>query len=189
MSFAAVKGEPIMWGTFLKKKDKKSLGIIIFFIFSFLFFIINFADSYSPSSSSMPAGYEGVHIEIDKTTNRLFLYLNNILIKTFPVATGKNASLTPEGSFEIVTKVVNPWYLPKKIPGGDKKNPLGTRWLGLNVPNTGGYKYGIHGTNNPYSIGRHVSLGCIRMQNKDVEWLYRHIPIKTPVIIRSSQPN
>ena len=142
----------------------------------------------SPSSSSMPEGYEGVHIEIDKTTNRLYLYLNNVLMKSFPVATGKNASLTPEGQFQIIAKVVNPWYLPKKIPGGDKRNPLGTRWLGLNVPNTGGYKYGIHGTNNPYSIGRHVSLGCIRMQNKDVEWLYRHIPLKTPVIIKSSQP-
>jgi len=133
---------------------------------------------------TMPEGYEGVYIIIDKSYNVLKVYLNESVIKTFPIATGKNKTLTPEGKFEIVTKVKNPWYLPKKIAGGDKKNPLGTRWLGLSVPETNGYKYGIHGTNNPYSIGHHVSQGCIRMQNKDVEWLFRHIPIKTPVLIK-----
>ncbi|TCS84207.1 L,D-transpeptidase [Tepidibacillus fermentans] len=134
---------------------------------------------------SMPEGYEGVYLVINKTHNTLKVYLNESVVKTFPVATGKNQSLTPEGQFNIVTKVKKPWYLPKKIPGGDKKNPLGTRWIGLNVPGTSGYKYGIHGTNNPYSIGHHVSQGCIRMHNKDVEWLFRHIPLGTPVIIKS----
>jgi len=133
---------------------------------------------------SMPEEYEGVHIVINKTKNTLTIFLNGNIIRVFRVATGKTSYLTPEGKFKIITKVKEPWYLPKKIPGGDKKNPLGTRWLGLSVPNTGGYKYGIHGTNNPYSIGRHVSLGCIRMHNRDVEWLYRHIPLKTDVIIK-----
>jgi len=129
---------------------------------------------------------EGVYLEIDKNKNTLFVYLNGYIVYRFKVATGKDPALTPTGTFKIITKVKNPWYLPKNIPGGDKNNPLGTRWLGLNVPGTGGYTYGIHGTNNPASIGHHISQGCIRMYNKDVEWLYRHIPLNTTVIIKQT---
>ncbi|WCN38392.1 L,D-transpeptidase [Aneurinibacillus uraniidurans] len=138
-----------------------------------------------PGSGTAFAVEDDVHIEINKTTNRLTVFLNDHPIYYFPVATGKNRTLTPEGEFRIITKVKNPWYVPKNIPGGSEQNPLGTRWLGLNVSNTGGYKYGIHGTNNPYSIGYHVSQGCIRMQNKDVEWLFRNIPLGTTVLIVS----
>ncbi|GEN33332.1 MULTISPECIES: L,D-transpeptidase [Aneurinibacillus] len=139
-----------------------------------------------PSSGS--ALEDEVFIEINKSTNRLTIFLNDIPVYVFPVATGKNKSLTPEGEFTIVTRIEKPWYLPKNVPGGSPKNPLGTRWLGLNVPGTGGYKYGIHGTNNPASIGHHVSQGCIRMQNKDIEWLYRNIPLGTRVVIKSNAP-
>lgn len=136
-----------------------------------------------PGSGTTFAMEDDVHIEINKTTNQLTVFLNDVPIYRFPVATGKNKTLTPEGEFRIITKVKNPWYVPKRIPGGSKENPLGTRWLGLSVPRTGGYKYGIHGTNNPYSIGHHVSQGCIRMQNKDVEWLFQNIPLGTTVFI------
>jgi lipoprotein-anchoring transpeptidase ErfK/SrfK len=139
-------------------------------------------------ASPVSALEDEVHIEINKTTNQLTIFLNDVPVYIFPVATGKAKHLTPEGEFKIVTQVKNPWYLPKNIPGGSPQNPLGTRWLGLSVPETGGYKYGIHGTNNPYSIGHHVSQGCIRMRNADVEWLYRNIPIGTRVIIKSNSP-
>ncbi|GAA0367107.1 L,D-transpeptidase [Bacillus horti] len=135
---------------------------------------------------AIEAEFEGVHLEIDIATNVLKIFLNTQLMYTFKVATGKNKTHTPLGKFRIVTKVEKPWYLPKNIAGGDPKNPLGTRWLGLDVPYTSGYKYGIHGTNNPYSIGGHVTQGCIRLQNKQVEWLYQHIQIGTPVIIKDS---
>lgn len=127
-----------------------------------------------------------VHIVINKTTNRLTIFVNDTPVYVFPVATGKNKHLTPEGEFLVITQVENPWYVPKNVPGGSPKNPLGTRWLGLNVPGTGGYKYGIHGTNNPASIGHHVSQGCIRMHNKDIEWMYRNIPLGTRVVITSN---
>lgn len=125
---------------------------------------------------------DDVSILIRKSKNTLTVYVNDTPVRTFRVATGKHGS-TPEGRFRIANKIVNPWYLPKKIPGGDKRNPFGTRWMGLSVPNTGGYRYGIHGTNRPHSIGQSVSSGCIRMRNPDVEWLFRHIPIGTPVLI------
>ncbi|MCH1624117.1 L,D-transpeptidase family protein [Ferdinandcohnia quinoae] len=130
-------------------------------------------------------GKKEVNIVINKKTNQLIVYKDNKMIKTFSVGTGKNASTTPEGSFKIVNKIKNPWYSTKGIPGGDPKNPLGSRWLGLNVPGTGGTKYGIHGTNDPSSIGKHISLGCIRMHNADVEWLYNNITLQTTVSIVS----
>lgn len=123
---------------------------------------------------------EQTYILINKKQNRLHVIVNDSTVYTFPVATGRNG-LTPIGQFQIVTKVHQPYYLRKKIAGGHPDNPLGTRWMGLSVGN--GYKYGIHGTNRPYSIGHSVSSGCIRMQNKDVEFLYRHIPLKTRVEI------
>lgn len=129
--------------------------------------------------------YEGVYLEINKATNTLQVYLNGHVNYTFEVATGMDEEYTPLGTFKIITKVKEPWYLPKDIAGGDPNNPLGTRWIGINVPDTNGYKYGIHGTNDPTSIGQHVSQGCIRMHNEDVEWLFRHIPKGTLVIIKN----
>ncbi|WP_254611378.1 L,D-transpeptidase [Paenibacillus sp. JMULE4] len=126
---------------------------------------------------------EGVYLIINKTSNRLTVVLNGRVAYSFPVATGRTKQLTPTGRFHIVTKIVKPWYVRKRIPGGDPRNPLGSRWMGINVPGTGGYTYGIHGTNRPYSIGSSASSGCIRMHNRDVEWLFRHIPLGIVVII------
>lgn len=123
---------------------------------------------------------DAVYLVIHKKTNRLEVKLNSTTVYRFRVATGRG-ELTPEGTFKIVTKVIRPYYLAKKIAGGDPRNPLGTRWMGLNLGN--GYKYGIHGTNRPSSIGHAVSSGCVRMRNKDVEWLYHHIPLRTTVVI------
>lgn len=153
---------------------------ISFLIVILLFFFTN-------NTNALVAGInkdtEGVYLEIIKSKNILNVNLNGHTAYTFPIASGKNQLQTPEGTFNIITKVINPWYIPKNIPGGDISNPLGTRWLGLDVSNTTGYKYGIHGTNDPSSIGYNVSQGCIRMLNKDVEWLFRHIPLNTSVII------
>ncbi|GAA4846066.1 hypothetical protein GCM10023310_25040 [Paenibacillus vulneris] len=141
--------------------------------------------SAAPSAIPLEAlQEEGVYIEINKKNNTLVVYVNGRPHYYFSVATGRRKDLTPVGEFHIVTKIVKPYYVRKKIPGGHPQNPLGTRWLGLSVPGTGGYMYGIHGTNRPYSIGSHASSGCVRMHNRDVEWLYRHIPLGTKVIIK-----
>ena len=125
------------------------------------------------------------YIEVNKSKNTLTVFNNQKLVRTLSVATGKNISLTPVGTFKIANKIKNPWYSPKGIAGGTPQNPLGVRWLGLSVPNTNGTKYGIHGTNNPTSIGKYASLGCIRMNNKDIQWLYDHIPTGTKVVIKN----
>jgi lipoprotein-anchoring transpeptidase ErfK/SrfK len=126
-------------------------------------------------------------IIISKKTNKLFYYEEGKLVKSFAVATGKKPSYTPEGLFTIHEKIKNRPYYKEKIKGGDPKNPLGDRWLGLSVTRNGktSYAYGIHGNNNEKSIGKYVSAGCIRMHNKDVRWLYDRIETSTPVYIAS----
>jgi uncharacterized protein YgiM (DUF1202 family) len=131
------------------------------------------------------AAFPDYKIEVNKTTNKLYLYQNGKVIKVYPVATGRSRSLTPEGTFPIVVKIVNPGW--KNIPGGRPDNPLGVRWNGISVNGDRGRTYGIHGTNNPSSIGKHVSHGCIRMYNKDVIALYNTIYEGTPVWIHSGQ--
>lgn len=125
-------------------------------------------------------------ILIDKSTNKLFFYEKGKLIKSFSVATGKKPSYTPEGLFTIREKMKNRPYYKEKIKGGDPKNPLGDRWLGLKVTRNGktSYAYGIHGNNNEKSIGKYVSAGCIRMHNKDVRWLYEEIKVGVLVLIQ-----
>ncbi|MEW6697414.1 MAG: L,D-transpeptidase family protein [Bacillota bacterium] len=119
-------------------------------------------------------------IIINKKTNQLGFYQSGILQKVFPVATGHQRSFTPEGTFRVINKIVNPPYYKKKIPGGSPNNPLGPRWLGLSAP---GGPYGIHGNSNVNSIGTYASNGCIRLYNKDILWLYEQVPIGTTVII------
>lgn len=107
-------------------------------------------------------------IIVDLSDFQLHLLDGNIVVRTFPVAIGKMATQSPPGNYTIVNKQPN--------PGG----PFGAYWLGLSKPH-----YGIHGTNDPSSIGRSVSHGCIRMYNEDVVELAALVPIHTRVTIRN----
>lgn len=131
--------------------------------------------------TSTYAAYNPYQIEINKTTNKLYLFKDGVVYKVYPVATGKYLDLTPEGTFPIVIKVINPSW--KGVPGGIPQNPLGPRWNGLDVHGDGGRFYGIHGTNAPESIGTHASHGCIRMYDSDVIELYSIVPLGTLVWI------
>jgi len=110
----------------------------------------------------------GTNLVILRSSRKLQHYSGSTLKNTYPVAVGKASTPTPLGSYKVVNKILNP---------GDI---LGTRWMGLDIP---GGNYGIHGTNNPSSIGKFISLGCIRMQNYDVEGLFPQVNIGTPVTI------
>ncbi|WP_010098509.1 L,D-transpeptidase family protein [Ornithinibacillus scapharcae] len=141
-------------------------------------------DKKGESKIQEKAEVGGVYrIEVSKKKNELYVFLGDKLVKTFTVGTGREASMTPVGEFKIVNKLEKPWYSGKGIPGGSPENPLGSHWLGLSVPGTNGTIYGLHGTNNPSSVGKYVSLGCIRMQNADVQWLYEKVPVGTVVRI------
>lgn len=115
--------------------------------------------------TSQPAG---TNILIHTGLRRLYLRRGTQVLAEYPVAVGKPSTPTPTGCYAISNKILN--------PGG----VLGTRWMGLNIP---GGNYGIHGTNNPSSIGKAVSRGCIRMYNHDVEHIFSRVSIGTPVCI------
>ena len=125
-------------------------------------------------------------IIINKSTNQMALVDDNRVQTLISVATGKKDDLTPEGLFTVTVKAVNPYYRKKDITGGDPKNPLGTRWIGFDAEGTEGRTYGIHGTNNPASIGHYVSEGCVRMQNEAIESIFQSVPLGTKVLITDS---
>ncbi|MSU00483.1 L,D-transpeptidase family protein [Tissierella pigra] len=131
----------------------------------------------------------GKFIIINKDSNTLYHLNGKEIIKKYPVATGKEPEYTPEGKFSIIVKYVNPAWggagRSKPIKGGAPNNPLGKRWMGLNIK--GGGVYGIHGNSNEHSIGKYISLGCIRMFNEDVEYLYNIVEKNTPVWIGSEE--
>ena len=116
-----------------------------------------------------------------------FFILGGSEVVTFPIAVGDRRTPTPTGIYQISTKLERPsWTIPPSLrhkhgsgvvpPGPD--NPLGKYWLGL-----GNTRYGIHGSNTPWSIGRLVTNGCIRLYPEDIAWLFQRVDIGTPVKI------
>lgn len=127
--------------------------------------------------------------------NTLSHYVGEQLVKTYRVATGQPGHSTPTGAYQVTAKRYRPtWVNPAKRPGAwgwslparigpGPSNPLGTRAMNINAP---GIR--IHGTSNASSIGRNASHGCIRMLMPEVEELYEHVSVGTPVfIIRSGE--
>jgi lipoprotein-anchoring transpeptidase ErfK/SrfK len=140
-----------------------------------------------PVAPKVTVGTFAETIVINRSVNRLYLYDLGKLRRTFQVATGQAIYPTPKGVWHIVVKWKNPtWYPPtqdawarglKPVPPGPG-NPLGTRWMGLDAPGVG-----IHGTDEPASIGYSASHGCVRMQVPDAEWLFDHVEVGTTVYI------
>jgi L,D-transpeptidase ErfK/SrfK len=114
-------------------------------------------------------------------------------VYTYPMSIGRMDWETPLGKTKIVAMAKDPpWYppqsvrdehaaegdpLPRVVPPGPE-NPLGTRALRLGLPG-----YLIHGTNRPAGVGMRVSHGCVRMFPEDIEFLFEHIRVSTPVRI------
>jgi hypothetical protein len=105
---------------------------------------------------------------VDKQKHRLAVVSGSVMLRNYPVGLGGDK--TPEGSFTITDKVVN--------PNGRDNGEFGSRGLQLSDSN-----YAIHGTNVPDSVGKDESLGCIRMNREDVEELFALIPKGTKVVI------
>lgn len=135
----------------------------------------------TPIANIRVVASKGYWITINKSSNTLTLLKGKQIVNKYNIATGKKWTLTPEGKFRIVNKLVNPeWF---KVKGGIPENPLGYRWMGLSIGS--GWFYGIHGNNNPRSVGTYASNGCVRMYNQDVEYLYEILNVGTPVWIGS----
>ena len=114
---------------------------------------------------------------------KIALIDNGKVVKLFPVAVGKDSTPSPEGTFTVKTRLENPTYYHKgKVVAPGAQNPLGSRWMGLSEKG-----YGIHGTNEPKSIGKAASHGCIRMAKKDLEELFLLVKVGDTVEIRGER--
>ena len=135
---------------------------------------------------AVPAVASTQLIVVRRASNALELFDGVKLVRRFAVATGQSAYPTPLGTFQIIVKQRDPWWYPPASPWAKGEepvppgpgNPLGTRWMGLSAP-----LVGIHGTNNPASLGYSRSHGCIRMRIDQAEWLFERVDVGTKVMI------
>jgi len=112
-------------------------------------------------------------IVVSLEDRKLALVENGQVVKAYIVAVGKPSTPSPVGTFTIERRAANPTYHHNGktvLPGPG--NPVGTRWMGLSIPG-----YGIHGTNEPSSIGKAASHGCIRMARADLEEFYAMVAV------------
>ena len=112
-------------------------------------------------------------IVVSLEDRKLALVEDGQVKKVYTVAVGKQSTPSPVGTFTIQRRVKNPVYQHEgKVVQPGPGNPVGTRWMGLSVKG-----YGIHGTNEPKSIGKAASHGCIRMARKDLEEMYEMVHV------------
>ena len=112
-------------------------------------------------------------IVVSLEDRKLALVEDGQVKKIYTVAVGKPSTPSPIGTFTIARRVKNPVYQHEgKVVQPGPANPVGTRWMGLSVKG-----YGIHGTNEPKSIGKAASHGCIRMAKRDLEEMYELVSV------------
>lgn len=119
-------------------------------------------------------------IVVEVSRRRLTLYRNARPVLVARVAVGSPSTPTPTGRF----------YVNQRLVPTDSRGPFGPGAIGVSAFSnvlTGwaqGGPVAIHGTNEPWSIGRAVSNGCIRLRNQTLLRVFRATPAGTPVIIR-----
>lgn len=137
-----------------------------------------------------PNNYRGLVINIPEF--RLYLFPLDVHrgdrapIMTWPVGIGAEYAQSPVGAFNVKSKDEKPtWVVPDTIyakmenpkrvvpPGPD--NPLGDYRIRLDVD-----LYAIHGTNDPWTVGRLTTHGCVRLYPEDIEYLYQLVDRGTP---------
>ena len=111
--------------------------------------------------------------------------------QAFEVGIGKDGG-TQLGEYQVGDKKEDPmWFRQgqKPVPFGSPENPLGTRWIAWLSPAGETTGLGFHGTNQPESIGKDESQGCIRMRNADVEELFEILPKGAAIHVQPCGPD
>lgn len=147
---------------------------------------------YLPQQVSYNSSHKPGTIVIDTKQRFLYLVGEAGTARRYGVGVGKQG-FNWRGSEKVSRKAKWPsWHPPQAMIKRERKkgnilpvrmeggiaNPLGARALYL-----GSTLYRIHGTNAPWTIGKAVSSGCIRMRNQDVEELYERVPVGTKVVV------
>jgi L,D-transpeptidase ErfK/SrfK/L,D-transpeptidase YbiS len=147
-----------------------------------------------PSQMLLPFGKrEGIVINLPEL--RLYYFPENSdKVHVFPVGIGREGLATPKTTSYISEKRKNPIWRPtnemkaryfaehgkqlaNEVPAGPN-NPFGKYAMRL-----GTSVYLLHGSNQRFGIGMRASSGCIRLYDDDIEWLFQHVAINTPVKI------
>lgn len=139
------------------------------------------------TTSAQVAGKYPTVVTVDRAGFRLRLFKHLKLVKSYPIAVGRQGLETPAGLYPVNDKQINPvWHVPNSswagklaghvIPPGPD-NPLRARWIGI----TGGA--GIHGTSEVGSLGSAASHGCIRMAVPDVVDLFDRVPYGSTIYV------
>ena len=119
-------------------------------------------------------------LEVDRSAFRLTLWKGCDRSATYPVAVGKPGTPTPTGTYYLASLLKPPdpntVYGPYAYGLSAYSNVI-TRWRWGGV-------VGLHGTDDPSSIGHAVSHGCVRLRNADISSLVRILPLGTPITIR-----
>lgn len=119
-------------------------------------------------------------VHVDLAARTLTLYDAGQVVLTTPVAVGSPEAPTPTGTFSVTDKLQTPnaggAYGPYAF-GLSGRSEVLTEFAG------GDGQIGIHGTNDPASIGNDVSHGCIRVPNDVIEQLEQILPLGTPVVV------
>ncbi len=148
---------------------------------------------FSPRMSKDVVSWRHSHrpgtIVVSFADRRLYKVVRGRRAISYPIAVPRRISRW-SGTLSVTRKAVNPSWtptpkmrrenprLPAYVPGGHPRNPMGVRALYL-----GSTMYRIHGTDAPWTIGKAVSKGCIRMYNDHVVDLYRRTRVGTRVIV------
>jgi lipoprotein-anchoring transpeptidase ErfK/SrfK len=127
-------------------------------------------------------------ITVDHDAQVVRVFKDGDVVTSYRVAVGQPKYPTPKGRFAVDRKEKNPvWQVPdsdwagsmagQTIPGGDPRNPLVARWVGISG------SVGFHGTKDIGSLGSRASHGCVRMNPADVIDLYDRVEVGTPILI------
>jgi len=150
-------------------------------------------DKPVPATTEKSGGPErpAVSVKIDTKTNMLGVFEADKLVAAYPVTIGSAQTTSPIGEWKVsrITKLPTFRYDKRMLKHGERSgnfhilppgpnSPVGVIWIALNKKGIG-----LHGTNEPETIGRSVSHGCVRLANWDVVRLAQKVKAGVPVSI------
>jgi len=154
------------------------------------------ADASAPGASTTPnapdaPAEKGISLHVSVKDEMLEVLANEKVVASFPVTVGSQQTASPLGKWKVqaIAKLPNFRYDLKMLNHGERSsnfhllppgpnNPVGVIWIALNKKGIG-----IHGTEDPDSIGRNASHGCIRLANWDIVKLAEMVKKGTPVTV------
>jgi len=143
------------------------------------------ATDYLPIDPPSVVATELIRLELRLGERRVYVFKNDQIVTSYPVAIGRAGWETPTGNFKVRDMIENPGWqnfiTGEVVPPGDD-NPLGVRWISFWTD--GANEIGFHGTPNEELIGQAVSHGCVRMRNQDVVALFSKVTVGTPVTVK-----